>query len=89
MVKRYSIEGELIYPKDDGHIVRYDDYEILQQKFDGVSRLCEEAMLINCDWEKAMMAAIGEDGIGSVTKAIEQLKADKQALQQKLDEMAA
>lgn len=40
-------------------------------------------------WEKAMMAAIGEDGIGSVTKAIEQLKADKRELQQKLDAMAA
>jgi|GEM_PF-6421941 len=36
-------------------------------------------------WEKAMMAAIGEDGIGSVTKEIEKLKADKHELQQKLD----
>jgi len=89
MVKRYGIEGELIYQKDDGHIVRYEDYEILQHKLGGVSHLCEEAMRINCEWEKAMMASIGEDGIGSVTKAIEQLKADKQELQQKLDAMAA
>ncbi|KAF2282477.1 hypothetical protein GH714_044083 [Hevea brasiliensis] len=58
-------------------------------KFGGVSSLCEEAMRIKCEWEKAMMSAIGEDGIGSVTKAIEQLKADKHALQQKLDAMAA
>lgn len=88
MIKRYGIEGELIYQKDDGHIVRYEDYEVLQHKFGGVSSLCEEAMRINCEWEKAMMSAIGEDGIGSVTKAIEQLKADKHALQQKLDAMA-
>lgn len=87
MVKRYGIEGELIYQKDDGHIVRYEDYEILQHKLGGVSHLCEEAMRINCEWEKAMMASIGEDGIGSVTKAIEKLKADKQKLQQKLDAM--
>lgn len=89
MVKRYRIEGELIYQKDEGYIVRYEDYEALQQKFGGVSSLCEKAMRINCEWEKAMMSAIGEDGIGSVTKAIEQLKADKHALQQKLDALAA
>jgi len=31
-------------------------------------------------WEKSMMAAIGEDGVGSVTKAIAKLKAQRDAL---------
>ena len=31
-------------------------------------------------WEKAMMSAIGEDGTGSVTKAISDLKAERDAL---------
>lgn len=39
MIKRYSIEGELIYQKDDGHIVRYEDYAELQQKLDTADNL--------------------------------------------------
>jgi len=35
-------------------------------------------------WEKAMMSAIGEDGTGSVTKAISDLKAERGALAAKL-----
>ncbi len=31
-------------------------------------------------WEKAMMSAIGEDGTGSVTKAISDIKAERDAL---------
>ncbi|EJL80961.1 hypothetical protein [Pantoea sp. GM01] len=37
-------------------------------------------------WEKSMMEAIGEDGVGCVVKAINALKAERDALQQKLDE---
>lgn len=40
-------------------------------------------------WEKAMMEAIGEDGVGCVVKAINSLKAERDALQQKLEETEA
>lgn len=39
-------------------------------------------------WEKAMMSAIGEDGTGSVTKAISDLKAERDALAASFDELA-
>lgn len=44
--------------------------------------LAQRDMYLNAEisWEKAMMEAIGEDGVGSVTKAIAELKAQRDAL---------
>jgi len=59
--------------KDDGAFIRYEDYAELEKQRD---------MYLNAEasWEKAMMAAIGEDGTGSVAKAIAELKAQRDAL---------
>ena len=57
----------------NGTYVRVEDYITLK---------AERDMYRNAEisWEKAMMSAIGEDGTGSVTKAISDIKAERDAL---------
>ncbi|MGL3999980.1 hypothetical protein ACR3LR_09220 [Pantoea eucalypti] len=78
-VKRHSATG-YGYNDPEGEFVYYENYAELERNFGVASRACEEAEHINCEWEKAMMAAIGEDGILSVTKAIAELQAQRDAL---------
>ena len=40
-------------------------------------------------WEKTMMETIGEDGVGSVKAAIERLQAERDALQEQVQKLAA
>lgn len=40
-------------------------------------------------WEKTMMETIGEDGVGSVKAAIERLQAERDALQEQVQQLAA
>lgn len=52
----------------------------LQQKLNKTSELANAYNEAETAWEKAMMAAIGEDGVGSVSKAIAALKAERDAV---------
>lgn len=51
-----------------------------QQKLDAAIKRGDACMQAEIVWEKAMMAAIGEDGVGSVVRAIAELKAERDAL---------
>lgn len=52
----------------------------LQQKLNKISELANAYNEAEMAWEKAMMAAIGEDGVGSVSKAIATLKEERDAV---------
>ena len=52
----------------------------LQQKLNKTNELANAYNEAEMAWEKAMMAAIGEDGVGSVSKAIAALKAERDAV---------
>lgn len=49
-------------------------------QFDSQSLELKAAVAAEIDWEKAMMQAVGSDGIGDVVSAIEKLKTDGAAL---------
>ena len=66
-----AIEGRAVAR----HVKPTDALEII-----GLESLSADLNSIAMDWERAMMAAIGEDGIKSVTDAIVSLKAERTEL---------
>lgn len=91
MVNRLKINcQEFTLEKDDnGYLVRFDDYEELEQRLKGVSSLCEKAMSNEVAWEKEMAKAVGKDSPSTVAEEIEKLKSANYELQQNLNAMAA
>lgn len=68
--------------KDHEEVVTFLATSLLaaQQKLDVAIKRGDACMQAGIVWEKAMMAAIGEDGVGCVVKAISALKAQRDAL---------
>lgn len=68
--------------KDHEEVVIWLATQLLdvQQKLDVAIKRGDACMQAEIVWEKAMMAAIGEDGVGCVSKAIAALKAERDAL---------
>jgi hypothetical protein len=68
--------------KDHEEVVIWLATQLLdvQQKLGVAIKHGDTCMQAEIVWEKAMMAAIGEDGVGSVSKAIATLKAERDAV---------